>query len=102
MSGLMKVREGCVTLLIPGEDPLAAATAVSGELTPLVGHPITIGAAGPVSGPGRVAQTHREALSCLEALTELGNIGCVATPQQMGFLGVLLPRPTASATTSSP
>ncbi len=90
MSGLMKVREGCVTLLIPGEDPLAAATAVSRELTPLVGRPVTIGAAGPVSGPDRVAQTHREALSCLEALTELGNIGCVATPQQMGFLGVLL------------
>lgn len=90
MSGLMKVREGCVTLLIPGEDPLAAATAVSGELTPLVGHPVTIGAAGPVSDPDRVAQTHREALSCLEALTELGNTGCVATPQQMGFLGVLL------------
>ncbi|WP_437016084.1 helix-turn-helix domain-containing protein [Streptomyces sp. enrichment culture] len=90
VSGLMKIREGCVTLLIPGEDPLAAATAVSGELTPLVGHPVTIGAAGPASGPDRVAQIHREALSCLEALTELGNIGCVATPQQMGFLGVLL------------
>lgn len=90
MSGLVKVGEGCVTLLIPGEDPLAAATAVSRELTPLVGHPVTIGAAGPVSGPGRVAQTHNEALSCLEALSELGNIGCIATPQQMGFLGVLL------------
>ncbi|MDT6984467.1 helix-turn-helix domain-containing protein [Streptomyces lusitanus] len=90
MSGLMRVREGCVTLLIPGEAPLAAAHAVSRELTPLVGRPVTIGAAGPVSAPDRVAQAHREALSCLEALTELGNIGSVATPQQMGFLGVLL------------
>ncbi|MFF7145308.1 helix-turn-helix domain-containing protein [Streptomyces nodosus] len=90
MSGLMKFRDGCVTLLVPGEDPSAVAAAVAAELTPLVGHPVTIGAAGPVSGPGRVAQAHREALSCLEALTELGNLGCVATPQQMGFLGVLL------------
>ncbi|WDV52380.1 helix-turn-helix domain-containing protein [Streptomyces coeruleorubidus] len=90
MSGLMRFRDGCVTLLIRGEDPLAAATAVSGELAPLVGHPVTVGAAGPVSGPARVAQAHREALSCLEALTELGNLGGVATPQQMGFLGVLL------------
>ncbi|MBJ7906800.1 helix-turn-helix domain-containing protein [Streptomyces sp. DSM 110735] len=90
VSGLTRFRDGCVTLLVPGEDPLRAATAVSRELTPLVGHPVTIGAAGPVSGPGRVARAHREALSCLEALTELGNLGCVATPQQMGFLGVLL------------
>ncbi|MBW8794145.1 MAG: helix-turn-helix domain-containing protein [Streptomyces sp.] len=90
MSGLTKFRDGCVTLLVPGADPLAAATAVSAELAPVVGHPVTVGAAGPVSGPGHVAQAHREALSCLEALTELGNLGGVATPQQMGFLGVLL------------
>ncbi|WP_316763816.1 helix-turn-helix domain-containing protein [Streptomyces herbicida] len=90
MSGLVKFHDGCVTLLVPGEDPHAAGTAVSAELAPLVGHPVTVGAAGPVVGPGRVAQAHREALSCLEALTELGNLGCVATPQQMGFLGVLL------------
>lgn len=89
-AGLMKVYDGCVRLLVPGEDPLAAANAVSRELSPLLGHPVTIGAAGPVVGPERVAQAHREALSCLEALTELGNLGGVATPQRMGFLGVLL------------
>ncbi|MEU1124562.1 helix-turn-helix domain-containing protein [Streptomyces sp. NPDC005899] len=90
VSGLAKSHDGCLTLLVPGEDPLAAAAAVSAELSPLVGHPVTIGAAGPVSGPDRVAQAHREAVSCLQALTELGNIGCTATPKQMGFLGVLL------------
>ncbi|MER5792322.1 helix-turn-helix domain-containing protein [Streptomyces sp. NPDC001980] len=89
-SGLARFRDGRVTLLVPGEDPLAAATAVSAELAPVVGHPVTVGAAGPVSGPGHVAQAHREALSCLEALVELGNLGGVATPRQMGFLGVLL------------
>ncbi|MEU6223062.1 helix-turn-helix domain-containing protein [Streptomyces sp. NPDC047042] len=89
-SGLMKVYDGCVRLLLPGKDPSAAADAVSRELSPLLGHPVTIGAAGPVLGPDQVAQAHREALSCLEALTELGNLGGVATPQQMGFLGVLL------------
>ncbi|GGY05535.1 helix-turn-helix domain-containing protein [Streptomyces minutiscleroticus] len=90
VSGLAQMRDGCVTLLVPGEEPFAAANAVSRELSPLIGHPVTIGAAGPVAGPDRVAQAHREALSCLEALTELGNVGCAATPQQMGFLGVLL------------
>ncbi|WP_330457561.1 helix-turn-helix domain-containing protein [Streptomyces sp. NBC_00820] len=89
-SGLRKVCDGCVTLLLPGEDPLAAANAVSAELSPLIGHPVTIGAAGPVSGPDHVARAHREALGCLEALTELGDLGSVATPQRMGFLGVLL------------
>ncbi|MER5479753.1 helix-turn-helix domain-containing protein [Streptomyces sp. NPDC002734] len=89
-SGLMRVVDRCVTLLVPGEDPLAAGNAVSAELAPLLGHTVTVGAAGPVSGPEAVARAHREALSCLEALTELGNLGCVATPQQMGFLGVLL------------
>ncbi|MFF7474422.1 helix-turn-helix domain-containing protein [Streptomyces sp. NPDC008092] len=89
-SGLARFRDGRVTLLLPGEDPLAAATAVSAELTPVVGHPVTVGAAGPVSDPVHVARAHREALSCLEALVELGNPGGVATPQQMGFLGVLL------------
>ncbi|WP_345652112.1 helix-turn-helix domain-containing protein [Streptomyces tremellae] len=90
LSGLAKRRDGCLTLLVPGEDALAAATSAAAELTPLVGSPVTVGAAGPVSGPDRVSRAHREALSCLEALTELGNTGCVATPQQMGFLGVLL------------
>ncbi len=88
--GLARFREGRATLLVPGDDPLAAAHAVSRELTPLAGHPVTVGAAGPVANPDGVARAHREAASCLDALTELGNLGCAATPQQMGFLGVLL------------
>ncbi|MFF4532594.1 helix-turn-helix domain-containing protein [Streptomyces sp. NPDC001407] len=88
--GLKSVHNGCITLLLPGDDAEAAARAVCDELSPLLGHPVTVGASGPTSGLDTVRQVYREAQHCLEALTELGNTGCVATPRQMGFLGLLL------------
>ncbi|MCC3772776.1 helix-turn-helix domain-containing protein [Streptomyces sp. UNOC14_S4] len=90
-SGLKSLRhDGMFALLVPGEDPEAAARRVSGELGPLLGHPVTIGAAGPTEGVRTIRQVHREARQCLDALVELGDIGATATPRQMGFLGVLL------------
>ncbi|MEV8478132.1 helix-turn-helix domain-containing protein [Streptomyces sp. NPDC051173] len=88
--GLKSVHNGCITLLLPGDDAEAVARSVSDQLSPLLGHPVTVGASGPTSGLDTVRQVHREAQHCLEALTELGNTGCVATPRQMGFLGLLL------------
>ncbi|MGD3108952.1 helix-turn-helix domain-containing protein [Streptomyces sp. YGL11-2] len=88
--GLKSVHDGCITLLLPGDDANTAARAIHDELSPLLGHPITIGAAGPTSGFDNVRQIHREAQYCLQALTDLGSTGCIATPQEMGFLGVLL------------
>ncbi|MGW1075689.1 helix-turn-helix domain-containing protein [Streptomyces sp. NPDC002537] len=88
--GLKSTHNGCITLLLPGDDAEAAARAVCDELSPLLGHPVTVGASGPTTGLDTVRQVYREAQHCLEALTELGNTGCVATPRQMGFLGLLL------------
>ncbi|CAM5523716.1 GAF domain-containing protein OS=Streptomyces fumanus OX=67302 GN=GCM10018772_36790 PE=3 SV=1 [Streptomyces fumanus] len=90
MSGLKTVQGGCIVLLLPGTDASAAARAVVGELTPLLGHPVSVGAAGPDWGAASVARMHREALRCLDALTALDGVGCAASAQDLGFLGLLL------------
>ncbi|MFD5648165.1 helix-turn-helix domain-containing protein [Streptomyces sp. NPDC127039] len=88
--GLKSVREESLALLLPGDDPAAAAQAAHKELSPLLGVPVTTGAAGPQTGLPDVARLFADAQRCLTALTELGGVGSVATPQELGFLGVLL------------
>ncbi|MFF7795743.1 helix-turn-helix domain-containing protein [Streptomyces sp. NPDC007991] len=90
MSGLKTVHGGCIVLLLPGTDASAAARAVAGELTPLLGHPVSVGAAGPDWGAASIARMHREATRCLDALTALAGVGCAASAQDLGFLGLLL------------
>lgn len=90
MSGLKSVRGGCIVLLLPGSDAGAAARAVSKELSPLLGHSVTVGSAGPVSDPCSVFSGYQEALRCLDALTALGEAGSSASARELGFLGVLL------------
>ncbi|NEC08210.1 helix-turn-helix domain-containing protein [Streptomyces sp. SID7909] len=90
LAGLKSVRDGCIALLLPGTDAEAAARAVSDELEPLLGQPVTVGAAGPVADPGLFLQAHAEALRCVDALTALGGTGAVASTHQLGFIGVLL------------
>ena len=90
MSGLKTVQGGCIVLLLPGEDPSAAARAVADELSPLLGHPVSVGAAGPDVSPAETARLHREAVRCLDALTALGGTGCSAAAGDLGFLGLLL------------
>ena len=41
-------------------------------------------------GLPEVARLYEDAQRCLTALTELGSTGSVATPEELGFLGVLL------------
>ncbi|WP_171116764.1 MULTISPECIES: helix-turn-helix domain-containing protein [unclassified Streptomyces] len=89
-SGLKSVRDECLSLLLPGDDAAAAARAAHKELSPLLDVPVTVGAAGPRTGLPEVARLHDDAQRCLTALTELGNQGGVATPEELGFLGVLL------------
>ncbi|MFG2295495.1 helix-turn-helix domain-containing protein [Streptomyces sp. NPDC048603] len=88
--GLSNVRGGCLTLLLPSRNPGETARRVSDELTPLLGHPVTVGAAGPTAGPADIAPTHAEALRCLGALTSLGSSGSSAAASELGFLGLLL------------
>ncbi|MFI9612439.1 helix-turn-helix domain-containing protein [Streptomyces sp. NPDC052023] len=90
MSGLKTVQSGCIVLLLPGTDASAAARAVADELSPLLGHPVSVGAAGPDWGAASITRMYREAMRCLDALTALNGAGCAASAQDLGFLGLLL------------
>ncbi|WP_330331284.1 GAF domain-containing protein [Streptomyces sp. NBC_00536] len=90
VGGLKGVRRGCIVLLLPGDDASAAARQVSMEVTPLLGHPVSTGAAGPARGPSAVAGVYEEAARCLDALTALDGAGGTASLRELGFLGLLL------------
>lgn len=90
MSGLKTVHGGAIVLLLPGVDASGAAKAVSGELSPLLGHPVSVGAAGPGWSPDSVSRLYLEAMRCLDAMGALGGSGAAASVQDLGFLGLLL------------
>ncbi|MFE4590171.1 GAF domain-containing protein [Streptomyces laurentii] len=90
MSGLKTVQGGSVVLLLPGTDASAAARAVSAELGPLLGHPVSVGAAGPGWSADSVSRLYQEALRCLDAMSALGGAGTAASVDDLGFLGLLL------------
>ncbi|MGF1430228.1 helix-turn-helix domain-containing protein [Kitasatospora sp. LaBMicrA B282] len=89
-SGLKRVQNGLAVLLLPGTDPAAAARAVLEELTPLLGHQVTVSSAGPASDPTSVFHSHQEALRCLDVMTSMGATGRSASAAELGFFGVLL------------
>ncbi|MFE0047363.1 helix-turn-helix domain-containing protein [Streptomyces albireticuli] len=88
--GLCSVRDGSVALLIPGDDPVAVGQTATEELSTLLGHPVTVGAAGPATTVDAIADAHREAAQCLETLRALGGDGGTACASDLGFLGMLL------------
>ncbi|WP_436769444.1 GAF domain-containing protein, partial [Streptomyces sp. URMC 123] len=90
LGGLKTVQGGSAVMLLPGGDAGEVARAVADELTPLLGHPVTVAAAGPVTDTSGVAGSHQEALRCLDAMTALGATGRAASARELGFLGVLL------------
>ncbi|MGW0395256.1 helix-turn-helix domain-containing protein [Streptomyces sp. NPDC003042] len=90
MGGLKGVRRGCIVLVLPGTDASAAAHRASGELSPMLGHAVSTGAAGPTGSPGEVARVYAEAVRCLDALTALDGVGGTASLRELGFLGLLL------------
>ncbi|MFE3072403.1 helix-turn-helix domain-containing protein [Streptomyces sp. NPDC059247] len=90
LSGLKTVQGGCIVLLLPGIDASAAAKAVAAELSPLLGHPVSVAAAGPGWSPDGVGRLHQEAGRCLDAMSALGGTGSAASVQDLGFLGLLL------------
>ncbi|MEU3061902.1 helix-turn-helix domain-containing protein [Streptomyces subrutilus] len=90
MNGLKGVRRGCIVLVLPGSDASAAARQVSAELSPMLGHPVSTGAAGPTGGAREVARVYAEAVRCLDALTALDGAGGTASLGELGFLGLLL------------
>ena len=78
-----------VVLIGPG-DPGGLARRVASDLGSLTGHAVTVGAAGPASGPAELAVAHAEAARCLRALLALGRAGEGVAMADLGFLGVLL------------
>ncbi|WP_411110140.1 helix-turn-helix domain-containing protein [Streptomyces sp. c-19] len=90
LSGLKTVQGGCIVLLLPGIDASAAAKAVAAELSPLLGHPVSVAAAGPGWSPDGVVRMYQEAGRCLDAMSALGGTGSAASVQDLGFLGLLL------------
>ncbi|MEK8170416.1 helix-turn-helix domain-containing protein [Streptomyces sp. M19] len=90
VNGLRCVHQGCVVLLVPGKDAGEAAAVVCDDLTPILGHPVTVAAAGPISGADDVWRGFLEAQRCLDAMTAFGATGRSASARQLGFLGLLL------------
>ncbi|GAA4072615.1 helix-turn-helix domain-containing protein [Actinomadura miaoliensis] len=88
--GLAASRGGEVVLMLPGDDPGAAARRVAKEMGASLNAPVTVGAAGPVHGPGQVAAASREAGRCAEALLALGRHGEGAGAADLGFVGLLI------------
>jgi DNA-binding PucR family transcriptional regulator len=89
-SGLAGARDGRVLLMLPGNDPGAAARAVVKELSRMLGRPVTAGAGGPATGPEELAEASQEAERCIAALVALGRTGEGASSADLGFVGLLL------------
>ncbi|MFI2431588.1 helix-turn-helix domain-containing protein [Streptomyces sp. NPDC018693] len=88
--GLKHIDGDRVVLLLPGTEPGAAARTVSKGLTEAVRGPVTVGSAGPARSPAHIAPVHQEARRCLDAVTRLKGPGGTASPDDLGFLGLLL------------
>ena len=88
--GLAGSHEGRVVLLLPGDDPSAAAQRVHSALRGGLAHPLTVGAGGPESDVAAYADAHAEAVRCLGALHALGRAGSAAAPCDLGFLALVL------------
>jgi hypothetical protein len=88
--GLAGSHEGRIVLLVPGDDPAAAAQRVLSALRGGIAHPVTVGAGGPKSEVAAYADAHAEAVRCLGALHALGRDGCAAAPSDLGFLALVL------------
>ncbi len=90
LGGLAGVHNGHIVLLVPSTDPGALAAALAEDLGKAAGAPVTVGAAGPATGPEQLPGAYTEAGRCLNALHALGRTGNGSDLAGLGFLGVLL------------
>lgn len=86
--GLAGLRGEQAVLVLPARPDLVEET--GRILGATLGGPVTVGAAGPASGPVALAAAHLEAARCLRALLALGREGQAGTLAELGFVGVLL------------
>ncbi|MEU8893886.1 GAF domain-containing protein [Streptomyces sp. NPDC048442] len=89
LGGLAGTREGLVVLIAPAR-PGELARDLAQQLSRTLGSPVTVGAAGPATGPADFPHAHSEARRCLNALHALGRTGDGSDLTELGFLGVLL------------
>ncbi|MEV7524290.1 GAF domain-containing protein [Streptomyces sp. NPDC091371] len=89
-TGLAGAHHEDVVLVCPSEAPSAGAAALAHELGQALAGPVTVGAAGPATGPGNFPDAYAEARRCRTALRALGRTGTGAALGDLGFLGVLL------------
>lgn len=88
--GLKSVDGDVVVLLLPGTEAGAIARTASRELSEVLGKPVTAGSAGPVDDPAGIVHMYQEARRVLDAVAALTGAGSTASPEELGFLGVLL------------
>ncbi|MEV0410450.1 helix-turn-helix domain-containing protein [Streptomyces sp. NPDC050448] len=88
--GLKSVDGDIVVLLLPGTQAGAIARTASKELSEVLGKPVTAGSAGPVDDPAGIVRLYQEARRVLDAVAVLTGPGSTASPEELGFLGVLL------------
>ncbi|MFD7921653.1 helix-turn-helix domain-containing protein [Streptomyces sp. NPDC059740] len=98
--GLAAEHGGATVLMLPeeaaedgagaGRSPGQVAGEAAARLGLFVGAPVTVAAAGPATGPQRLAAAHAEAGRCLRAMQVLGRTGEGAGAAELGFLGVVL------------
>lgn len=89
-AALVGVHAEQVVLLAAGADPSRLAGTLATELGAALGCPVTVGAAGPATGPAGLATAHAEATRCLRSLRALGRTGQGAALTDLGFVGQLL------------
>lgn len=88
--GLAGLQQGHVVLVLPTRDPGASARDLAAELGQAVADEVTVGAAGPATGPAALPALYAEARRCLSALRALGRTGHGGALSELGFVGVLL------------
>ncbi|HTX84992.1 MAG TPA: GAF domain-containing protein [Streptosporangiaceae bacterium] len=88
--GLAADYEGNTVLLLPGHRAGEMAHEVASALGPVVNRQLTTCAAGPASSPPAIAAAYLQARRCVEALLAIGRHGEAITPDELGFLGMLL------------
>ena len=81
---------GKVVLVVPGTDPGSVARDLARELKQVLGHPVTVGGAGPVTELQAINTAHTEATRCVGALQALGRSGDGADASELGFVGLVL------------
>jgi GAF domain-containing protein len=86
--GLSGEHLGRVVVLVPDMEAGAAADSLARRLRGC-GSDVTVGAAGPESGPAGLSVGYQDAARCLDVLVALGRTGQSASPRELGIYGLL-------------